>query len=158
MGIEIERKFLISGNDWQKLPVLSHHAIRQGYLNLDAEQTVRVRIVGPEAFLTIKGKNRGAVRPEYEYHIPIEEAEEMMDQLCIQPIIEKERYRISYMDHTWEIDLFSGDNTGLIIAEIELKSPDQPFPLPDWLGTEVTGDRRYYNSNLVKKPFSSWKD
>src|SRR5688500_10113732 len=153
MGQEIERKFLIKGNDW---PREKGKKYRQGYLSLDKERTVRVRLAGDKGYLTIKGKNAGASRSEFEYEIPKEEAETLLDQLCLKPLIEKTRYKIDQDGLTWEIDEFSGENKGLILAEIELEREDQPFDKPAWLGQEVTDDPRYYNANLVQHPFSEW--
>lgn len=156
MGVEIERKFLVTGDGWraQGEPTL----LRQGYLSLDPERTVRVRIEGEGATLTIKGKNRGATRGEWEYPIPLPEAAELLDTLCQQPLVEKIRHRISQGRHTWEVDEFLGANAGLVVAEIELASEDERFDRPDWIGPEVTHDKRYFNSNLIRHPYSAWKD
>jgi adenylate cyclase len=154
VGIEIERKFLVCGDAWRTLgePVL----LRQGYLNTDPARTVRVRIEGDQATLTIKGKNVGATRGEWEYPIALDEAGELLDGLCQRPLIEKYRRRIDFGGHTWEVDEFLGQNAGLIVAEIELASEDAAFAKPDWTGAEVTADPRYYNSNLIRLPFSEW--
>ena len=156
MGVEIERKFLLNGEAWRALgePTL----LRQGYLSLDAARTVRVRIEGARAFLTIKGKSVGATRGEWEYPIPVEEAAELLDSLCQQPLVEKYRRRIAIGAHTWEVDEFLGANAGLVVAEIELACEDEVFEKPDWIGREVTGDARYFNSNLIRHPYSQWKD
>lgn len=154
MGREIERKFLVAGNGWRSN---SGVEIRQGYLNDDKERTVRVRTAGDQAWLTIKGITRGATRSEYEYAIPFEEAEMLLDELCLRPLIEKRRYRVAHDGDLWEVDEFFGDNEGLVVAEIELESEDQPFSRPDWLGEEVTGDPRYYNVNLVSHPYRDWQ-
>jgi len=130
---------------------------RQGYLNSAKERTVRVRTAEDKAFLTIKGLTLGATRAEYEYEIPFDEGKAMLDALAEKPLIEKKRYKIPAGDLTWEIDEFLGDNAGLIVAEVELKSEDQAFDRPAWLGDEVTGDTRYYNANLIKKPFTRWR-
>ena len=155
MGIEIERKFLLKGEAWRALghPV----QYRQGYLTRSKERTVRVRRAGEKGYLTIKGISRGAKRTEYEYEIPKEDATAMLNDLVEKPIIEKDRFRIEYNGLTWEIDEFSGDNKGLILAEVELESEDQKIELPDWIGKEVTHDPRYYNSNLVTHPYSKWE-
>jgi adenylate cyclase len=155
VGVEIERKFLVRGDGWRALgqPVL----LRQGYLSSDPARTVRVRIEGGEGTLTIKGKSVGATRGEWEYPIPLEEAAELLDRLCQQPLIEKYRSRIAVGGHTWEVDEFLGANAGLIVAEIELASERESFALPDWAGEEVTGDARYYNSSLIRLPFSQWE-
>ncbi|MGH8855405.1 MAG: CYTH domain-containing protein [Telluria sp.] len=154
MGVEIERKFLVVADDWRALgdPVL----LRQGYLNADPARTVRVRIEGGAGVLTIKGKNTGATRAEWEYPIPLADAEELLDTLCARPLIEKYRRRIEHAGFTWEVDEFLGENAGLVVAEIELPSEDTAFDQPAWIGQEVTGERRYYNSSLILSPFSQW--
>ncbi len=154
MGKEIERKFLLKGDAWRDLAQGTMY--RQGYLNSAKERTVRVRTVGDKAFLTIKGITVGATRAEYEYEIPYDDCVQMLDHLAEQPIIEKNRYKIPMGGHVWEIDEFFGDNKGLIVAEVELTSEDQAFPKPEWVGEEVTGDPRYFNSNLIKHPFTKW--
>ena len=154
MGIEIERKFLLAGDAWRGLgqAVL----LRQGYLSSARERVVRVRIEGEQAMLTIKGANVGASRGEWEYPIPLADAVELLDGLCEQPLIDKYRHRIEHAGMVWEVDEFLGANAGLIVAEIELASEDQPFEKPDWVGAEVSGDARYYNANLIRHPFSQW--
>jgi adenylate cyclase len=156
MGIEIERKFLLKGEGWRGLgqPTL----MRQGYLTSDPVRTVRVRIEGERAVITIKSKNTGATRGEWEYEIPVPDAAELLDRLCEQPLVEKTRHRIGYKGHTWEVDEFRGENAGLVVAEIELGSEDEAFDKPGWIGREVTGDPRYYNSSLIRLPYSRWKD
>ncbi len=155
MGIEIERKFLLTGSTWKHLaPGTSY---RQGYLNSAKERTVRVRTIDDKGFLTIKGISVGATRVEYEYEIPVADAKHLLDDLCEKPIIEKNRYKISHSGFVWEIDEFFGENEGLVVAEIELESEDQTFEKPEWVGEEVTGDPRYFNSNLIKNPFIKWK-
>lgn len=153
MSIEIERKFLLKGDAWRSLAEPAYMC--QGYLNTDTDRTVRVRITGEVAQLTIKGRSRGASRAEFEYEIPIDDAKQLM-QMCEQPIIEKHRSRIPAGDIVWEVDEFLGENRGLIVAEVELQSEDQSLELPDWVGDEVTGDERYYNSRLATNPFQSW--
>ena len=155
MGVEIERKFLVINEDWrtQGEPVL----LRQGYLSSHPERVVRVRIEGDRAVMTIKSKNTGASRGEWEYPLPMEDAAEFLDKLCEQPIIEKYRRRIPFGGFTWEVDEFLGVNAGLVVAEIELPSEDTQFDKPDWAGEEVTHDRRYYNSALVAQPYSKWR-
>jgi len=155
MPIEIERKFLVKDNSYRSLGPCIH--IRQGFLSTEKERVVRVRIMGDEAFLTIKGKAEGIARSEFEYPAPVEDAKFMLDKLCLRPTMEKYRYTIIIEDFTWEIDEFLGENEGLVIAEIELINADQPFPKPEWIGEEVTGDPRYYNANLVNYPYKSWK-
>ena len=154
MGVEIERKFLLQGDGWRGLgqPTL----LRQGYLNSHKDRTVRVRIAGDEAFLTIKSRNVGARRGEWEYPIPVAEAAELLDGLCEQPLIEKYRHRIQQGKHVWEVDEFLGVNAGLVVAEIELASEGEAFNKPEWIGAEVTGDVRYLNSNLIKQPYTTW--
>ncbi len=154
MGVEIERKFLLSGEGWRGLgqPVL----LRQGYLSSQKERVVRVRIEGDRAMLTVKGKSVGAVRGEWEYPIPVADAAHMLDALCERPLIEKYRTRIAIGSHVWEVDEFLGENQGLTVAEIELTSEGEAFDMPAWIGAEVTDDARYFNSSLVKKPYSTW--
>jgi adenylate cyclase len=154
VGVEIERKFLLAGDSWRALgtPVL----LRQGYLSSDPGRVVRVRVEGDRAYLTIKGRSVGATRGEWEYPIPLDEANELLERLCEQPIVEKTRRKIEFAGNTWEVDEFLGANQGLVVAEIELASEDQQFDKPHWIGEEVTHDPRYYNSSLVRKPFSSW--
>lgn len=154
MGKEIERKFLVIGNDWRALDQGTMY--RQGYLNSAKERTVRVRTVGDKAFLTIKGITVGATRAEYEYEIPFADCNALLDNLAEKPLIEKKRYKIKQGAFVWEIDEFFGENQGLIVAEIELASEDQQFEKPHWVGEEVTGDPRYFNSNLIKHPFTKW--
>lgn len=155
MGIEIERKFLMANDDWKNLGegVLYH----QAYLSKDAERTIRVRIVGEQAYLTVKGKSIGISRLEYEYEIPVFDAEEMIEKLCLKPSIKKYRYRIEYEGFIWEVDEFLGENKGLVFAEIELKFEGQNLKIPNWIGKEVTGDPKYFNSNLISNPFKNWK-
>lgn len=154
MGVEIERKFLI---DETKLPTLQNgYTIKQGYIQTIDHTTVRIRVRGQEAFLTIKGKSQGASRLEFEYPIPLNDAEEMLTNLCHASRVEKTRYLIEYEGLTWEVDIFEGSNKGLMIAEIELKREDEAFPLPEWVTKEVTEDVRYFNANLVERPYTSW--
>jgi adenylate cyclase len=154
MGIEIERKFLVNHDGWRSQAAGTLY--RQGYLLADQGRTVRVRIAGDRAFLTIKGPSIGLSRAEFEYEIPPSDAEEMLRSLCVSPIVEKTRYTLP-MDHlVWEIDEFMGANAGLILAEVELQDEQQAIVLPDWIGEEVSGDRRYYNSYLSQHPFSQW--
>jgi adenylate cyclase len=154
MGVEIERKFLVQGDGWraQGEPVL----LRQGYLSSHAECTVRVRIEGERAVLTIKSKNVGAARGEWEYPVPLADAAELLDRLCERPLIEKYRRRIPFGGFVWEVDEFLGENAGLVVAEIELLAEDARFDKPEWVGDEVTHDVRYLNSNLIKQPYSTW--
>jgi adenylate cyclase len=155
MGVEIERKFLVTGDAWRALgePAL----LRQGYLSTDPARTVRVRIENGQGVLTIKGKNSGATRGEWEYPIPVDEAAELLDTLCPAPLVEKHRTRVTVGNHVWEVDEFLGANQGLLVAEIELAAEDEIFLLPEWVGAEVTGEQRYYNSSLIKQPFTTWE-
>ena len=155
MAKEVERKFLVKSDAWRTLATGTTY--RQGYLNSAKERTVRIRTTDDKAYLTIKGITVGATRAEYEYEIPYGDGEAMLDTLAEKPLIEKRRYKIPAGELTWEIDEFLGDNTGLIVAEVELKSEDQAFARPVWLGDEVTGDPRYYNANLIKNPFTRWQ-
>ncbi|HZV64194.1 MAG TPA: CYTH domain-containing protein [Telluria sp.] len=154
MGVEIERKFLLAGDGWRALG--TPQLLRQGYLSSDPARVVRVRVEGERAAITIKGRSVGATRGEWEYAVPLADANELLEQLCAQPIIEKYRSRIRYAGNVWEVDEFLGANQGLKVAEIELGSEDQQFDRPDWIGEEVTHDARYYNSSLVRVPFSQW--
>ena len=154
MGQEIERKFLVKGTAWKGQAAGTLY--RQGYLSSVKERTVRVRIGGEKAFLTIKGLNKGVTRTEFEYPVPVDDAAAMLDGLCERPLIEKTRYVLPSGGYTWEIDEFHGDNDGLVVAEVELQRADDKPPLPEWVGEEVSSDARYFNSNLVKKPFKTW--
>lgn len=155
MGYEIERKYLIRGDTWRK--DASRSLYRQGYLCADPTRTVRVRHAGQNAWLTIKGQTTGAGRAEFEYEIPVADAEYMLDSLCVTPLIEKYRYTLIHSNLTWIIDEFKGDNSGLTIAEVELESEEQSVDKPDWVGKEVTGDPKYYNANLTRNPYKNWK-
>jgi CYTH domain-containing protein len=153
MSTEIERKFLVHGTDWrQGAPV----RLRQGYLNRDKERTVRVRIAGSRAYLTIKGLTQGVSRPEFEYEIPLQDGEALLT-LCDGVPLEKDRYTLQHAGATWEVDEFLGANAGLVIAEIELKDERQEFERPGWLSTEVTDDPRYLNSSLIAAPYGTWR-
>ena len=152
MALEIERKFLVRGQAWRAAAGV---ACCQGYLSRERSCTVRVRLAGDQAFLTVKGPGKGIVRPEFEYAIPVDDARQLLE-LCAKPLIEKTRRVIPYHGFRWEVDEFFGANQGLVVAEIELESPDQPFDRPDWVGEEVTDDPRYRNVNLVARPFSVW--
>ena len=154
MGTEIERKFLVRDNLFRSLAQGTRY--RQGYLNSVKERVVRVRTIDDKGFLTIKGITTGATRAEYEYEIPVKEAEAMLDELCEQPLIEKNRYKIAHKGFTWEVDEFFGENQGLILAEVELESEDQPYDKPEWITDEVTGDPKYFNSNLIQNPYKNW--
>ncbi|MCX5839369.1 MAG: CYTH domain-containing protein [Deltaproteobacteria bacterium] len=154
MAKEIERKFLIKGDAWRSLAKGTSY--RQGYLNSAKERTVRIRTIDEKAFLTIKGLTVGATRSEYEYEIPLADCNAMLDALAEKPIIEKKRYKVPLDGLTWEVDEFFGENAGLIVAEVELESEGQAFGKPAWVGEEVTADPRYFNSNLIKHPFTKW--
>ncbi len=154
MGQEIERKFLVD-RDAIPLPQAGQR-ITQGYIPTTTKTAVRVRIKGEQAFLTLKGANRGAVRSEFEYPVPLEDAEAMLAELCEGPMIDKIRYEIVVGEHCWEVDFFSGDNEGLVVAEVELASEEEPFEKPQWVTEEVTGDPRYYNANLIRHPYREW--
>lgn len=154
MSMEIERKFLVTGDAWKALGTAT--SIRQGYLSSHPDRVVRVRIEGDVATLTIKGKTQGISRGEWEYEIPLEEADALLGNLCERPLIEKTRTRILHAGMVWEVDTFYGDNEGLVVAEIELESEAQAFDKPEWIAAEVSSDPRYYNANLLKHPFNQW--
>ncbi|WP_214071010.1 CYTH domain-containing protein [Mucilaginibacter sp. dw_454] len=155
MGIEIERKFLVDHKKWQALNKPAGTKLRQGYIVDDQTRTVRLRIAGDNAWLTFKGGTQGISRTEYEYDIPVGDAAELFEQF-VKSGLEKTRYCITYADKLWEVDVFEGDNNGLIVAEIELDSEDEQFELPPWIGEEVSDDPRYYNSSLSVRPFKTW--
>ncbi len=155
MATEIERKFLLNDAGWKELADEGKH-YSQGYLVGSKHASVRVRIQGERAFLNIKSATIDITRQEFEYEIPLEEATEMLETLCEKPLINKIRYHVKNANHVWEIDVFSGDNEGLIVAEVELKDKDEFIEKPDWLGEEVSDDIRYYNVSLVKHPFKDW--
>ena len=155
MAIEIERKFLLKNSSWKEL-VDEGMAYSQGYLVGSNAASVRVRIQGKRAFLNIKSATIDISRQEFEYEIPLEEATEMLETLCEKPLITKTRHLLKNENHVWEIDVFSGDNEGLTVAEIELNDKDEYFEKPEWLGDEVSDDARYYNVSLVKHPFKDW--
>lgn len=153
MPLEIEHKYLVRKDLWYAVQKPPGVDIRQGYLLTDPNKTIRVRTTGTEAYLTIKGASHDASRGEYEYPIPLADADELL-RLCSSPLIEKVRYRIEYAGKTWEVDEFFGENEGLILAEIELVSTGEKYEKPSWVGEEVTGDKRYYNAYLAQHPFS----
>ncbi len=155
MGVEIERKFRVNLAEWQKIDTPHGNSLRQGYMIKEPEKTVRIRIANQQSFITIKGKTQGATRTEFEYEIPRNEAEQLLTDFC-EDVISKIRYNIEFAGKLWEVDVFFGDNAGLIIAEIELDTEDEMFELPPWVGKEVTGDERYYNSNLSVYPYNTW--
>ena len=155
MKVEIERKFLVKNQDWKKL-IVEKHSIQQGYLNTDKSCNVRVRIMNSAAFITIKGKRVNTARPEFEYEIPLNDAESIL-KLTKNSIIKKTRFTVNHQGQIWEIDQFEGDNQGLVIAEIELKQKDEAISLPNWIGTEISDDERFYNLSLSINPFKNWK-
>jgi adenylate cyclase len=154
MPLEIERKFLVTNNSW-RMPGRGTR-YRQGYLSTEPARNVRVRVGAGRGFITVKGLTVNTTRPEYEYPIPVEDANEMLDTLCLKPIIEKVRYTIEHDGLLWEVDEFEGENAGLVIAEVELAEANQTIFLPDWIGEEVTDDARYYNASLIANPFTTW--
>lgn len=156
MAIEIERKFLVNSERWREQADAGQW-LAQGYLSGAHRASVRVRIAGEQANLNIKSATLGIRRQEYEYPIPVEDARQILADLCESPIIEKTRYHVEHAGHTWEIDVFAGDNAGLVVAEIELEHESETFDHPDWLGDEVSDDVRYYNVNLVKHPYKDWR-
>jgi adenylate cyclase len=154
MAQEIERKFLVADDTWRDGAERSLY--KQGYIPTQGEHTVRVRLVGDNGYLTLKGPAIGLVRSEFEYSIPRRDAEAMLQEFCSPPLIEKYRYRLMIGDVVWEVDEFLGENQGLILAEVELEDPTQPIELPSWIGQEVTGDPRYFNSKLALNPYTQW--
>jgi len=154
MGIEIERKFLVTDDSWRH-DADTGTAYEQGYLSSNRDCSIRVRIEGEQARLNIKSATLGIVRTEYEYGIPVEEARELLDKFCGSTVT-KTRYRVPFAGRTWEVDVFSKDNTGLIVAEIELENEKARPDLPPWAGEEVSGDPRYYNTELSRKPYTRW--
>jgi len=154
VATEIERKFLVLGSDWH---TANGTRICQGYLNRHKDRTVRVRIAGEQAYLTVKGATKGNTRAEFEYQIPLQDAEQLL-ALCDGPTIEKVRHKIPHGAHLWEVDEFMGQNAGLVVAEIELASEDEVFYKPHWVGREVSDDSRYFNSQLATNPFCNWRD
>lgn len=162
MATEIERKFLVKPDEWQQFQqrsdptLLSSTRYRQGYISSSVHKTVRIRIAGDRGFITIKGPTVGYSRSEFEYSIPLADAEVMLDQLCEPPLIEKTRHRVAWANLVWEVDEFAGENQGLMVAEVELSDANQAITLPDWAGEEVSDDPRYFNANLAKHPFTRW--
>lgn len=155
MAIEIEKKFLVRDDAWRR-SADDGVRYRQGYLSDGGSASVRVRVGGDRAYLNIKSATLGIERSEYEYEIPLADAEEMLDRLCRKPLVEKTRYEVQNGPHVWEVDVFAGDNDGLVVAEIELSAADESFERPDWLGEEVSHDTRYYNVCLVDHPYKDW--
>lgn len=155
MATEIERKFLLRDESW-RAEADDGEVIRQGYLAGSEKSSIRVRVAGDKANINIKSATLDVTRQEYEYDIPLAEANELLDTLCEGPLIEKIRYHVHHGNHLWEVDVFSGDNEGLVVAEIELTSAEELFEKPDWLGDEVSDDKRYYNVCLVQHPYKDW--
>ncbi len=155
MAMEIERKFLVKNEMWRE-GIVSDSVLKQGYLSSQPSATVRVRIDGQQAFLTIKSKTIGISRAEFEYPIPLADADDMLQAIAQKPLIDKIRYKVRCGKHVWDLDIFKGENLGLIVAEVELNHEDEAFLLPPWVGEEVSGDSRYFNSNLAKMPYSRW--
>jgi CYTH domain-containing protein len=155
MHIEIERKFLVRDQSWKK--DLRGVSFKQGYMLTDQSRTVRVRVGDGKSFINIKGKTDEQTRMEFEYEIPAKDGLLLLHSFCLQPLISKTRYKIPQGELCWEIDIFHAENEGLIIAEIELGYPDQPFYIPNWIGKEVTDDARYYNASLIQNPYRNWE-
>ena len=162
MATEIERKFLVRGEAWRDQADQGVR-YRQGYLTSlapggEAKVSIRVRMQGNAAYLNIKSATLGLRRQEFEYPIPAADAKGMLEKLCVGAVVEKTRYHVHFQEHVWEIDVFHGDNAGLIVAEVELEREDQAFEKPEWVGAEVTHDPRYLNSSLAATPYSRWKE
>ena len=155
MAREIERKFLVYRDRWHP-DAAGGLRLRQGYLSTDPARVVRIRTAGDGAYLTVKGVTTGIERAEFEYPIPTADAEQMLHDLCLQPLIDKRRYRVPFGGRVWEVDEFGGANAGLVIAEIELASADERLELPPWIGEEVSADPRYFNANLIARPYRTW--
>ncbi|MBF0603285.1 MAG: CYTH domain-containing protein [Nitrospirae bacterium] len=154
MGIEIERRFLVENDSWRQGASVTR--LKQGFLSVDKERVVRVRLEGDDGTLTIKGLTRNNTKKEFEYAIPSQDALELLHALCLKPLIEKHRFRVVYDGFSWDVDVFEGENRGLVIAEIELDRGDQPFAKPPWLGREISDDPRYFNANLGQNPYCRW--
>jgi len=154
MAQEIERKFLVTDFSWRDQAI--GRLYRQGYIPTENRTTVRVRVVGDRGYLTIKGITTGIARSEFEYAIPVADANQMLTELCRPPLIEKRRYQITVGNHLWEVDEFLGDNAGLVLAEVELQHETEAFARPSWVGADVSHDPRYYNSNLAQHPYRLW--
>lgn len=156
MATEIERKFLVSDDSWRN-DADDGTLYRQGYLSSGGSCAIRVRVAGTRAYLSIKSASSGISRAEFDYTIPLADAESILNDLCIRPPIEKTRYLVRYGEHVWEIDVFAGANAGLVLAEVELKHEDERFEHPVWVGKEVSEDERYYNAYLAEHPYRHWK-
>jgi adenylate cyclase len=157
MAIEIERKFLVVNDLWRE-QVISSSDIQQAYISNQINATVRIRIYQDKAVLTIKGPTRGISRDEFEYTIPVEDAKQMLSLRQQGVVIEKTRHKVRCGEHIWDLDIFYGENQGLKLAEIELESESDDFVMPEWVGQELTGDRRYANSHLAEEPYCNWQD
>ena len=157
MASEIERKFLVRDDSWRER-ARDPMRIRQGYVLAGPKASVRIRISGERAWLNLKSATVGVSRAEFDYEIPHSDGEQLVDTLCERPLIEKTRYFVDHAGHCWEVDVFEGENAGLVVAEIELASEDEAFEQPSWAGREVSRDRRYYNAALAKLPYSRWKE
>jgi adenylate cyclase len=155
MATEIERKFLVTNDSW-RAQVISKERLKQGYLANQGNASVRVRVGRSKAFLNIKSAVIGVQRAEFEYPVPLEDAELMLSQLAQGPLIDKTRYKVRHGERVWELDVFYGENQGLVVAEIELSAPDEALELPDWAGEEVSDDARFYNHNLTSHPYTRW--
>lgn len=155
MAEEIERKFLVKDDSWRE-HVVRQAKMRQGYLNSTEQSSVRVRVSGDSAYLNIKSATLGVYRKEYEYAIPVDDANEILSELAEKPLIEKTRYYVEHSGHLWEVDVFEGENAGLVVAEVELSHEEEPFELPPWAAEEVSHDARYYNVCLARQPYKSW--
>lgn len=155
MAKEIERKFLVTSAEWKALS--EKKLYRQGYIAIYKEGVVRVRTIQDKGYVTIKSQRNNLTRDEFEYEIPFEDAEYMLKNLCLKPLVEKYRTKINYNGMVWEVDDFIGENEGLVIAEIELEFENQNIDLPSWIGADVSNDPKYYNSNLINMPYSKWK-
>jgi adenylate cyclase len=155
MAQEIERKFLVKIKEWELLKKPTPFTIKQGYISTDPNKTIRVRQSNAKGFLTIKGKGNGISRPEFEYEISLPDTEELLAHFA-ESILEKHRYEIFFEGKKWEVDVFLGANSGLIVAEIELNNENEQFTIPHWIAEEVTFDQKYYNSNLINHPYSNW--
>lgn len=156
-NVEIERKFLVISEGWKE-DIVATRKIKQGYIMNHDGKTVRVRTMNSNGFITIKGPRKGISRAEYEYKIPFDEAEELLKKFCTHSLINKTRYSVMVHEEVWYIDVFHGDNEGLIVAECEILYENQPITIPEWAGEEISNDQRYYNSALSAKPFRFWDE
>lgn len=157
MAVEIEKKYLVINDNWRKFVTKSDTYI-QGYFSTDESCSIRIRISEKKATLNIKSATLGVTRTEYDYPVPLDDAKDMLNSLCIKPLIEKTRYQVPYENHIWEIDVFAGENEGLIVAEVELESANESITLPDWIGEDVSDEIRYYNVCLVNHPYKNWSN